>query len=114
MPQTSLLAGSSLFVVLSSYLLQKGSVRRKLESRRVECAGSRAQAGVDGSTPTSPRRDSTPAAGSGKSKREEHPISQAAEEQRLVPTGDGDDPEAVGAISLCLDAIGTVSLGKVL
>ncbi|GAQ87469.1 hypothetical protein KFL_003550080 [Klebsormidium nitens] len=111
-PHSSLLAGSSQFVALSCFLLREGSVRRKLESRRVGCTGSRAQLGADVSTPTSVRRDTTPAIGPGKSEREEDRNSQPAEEQRLVPAGDGDDPEAVGAISLCLDAIGTMDIDE--
>jgi len=110
-PYSTLLAGSSHYVALSCFLLREASTRRKLEYRRVGCTGSRAQVEVNGSTPASAVKDLAPADGAGKRKKEENQDIQA-EEQRLVPVGDGDDPEAVGAISLCLDAIGTMDIDE--
>lgn len=104
--KTEPIAGGLCLASLFSSTLKKQTPGRKLQSRSVV---TRAHVGPNANTPASSRRESSPADRAGWNEKEEDRESAQTDEQRLIAVGEGDDPEAVGAISICLDAIGTVS-----
>jgi hypothetical protein len=99
---------------LSGHLLRQASARRKVDIYSDTCKGTRhslvrAQVKDIGKTPAGSGQEPPPAERTHlESKAEDRKVS-LAENERLVAIGEGDDPEASGALSICLDAIGTVS-----
>lgn len=99
---------------LSGHLLRQASARQKVDIYSDTCKGTRhslvrAQVKDIGKTPAGSGKEPPPAERTHlDSKAEDRKVS-LAENERLVAIGEGDDPEASGALSICLDAIGTVS-----